>query len=438
MTKLCFNFIFIDMDKPKYYKRYIEKSIQLKLHTSGAVLVTGPKFCGKTTTCSVFAKSIYRINTRNAIRRTKLDPRIALSGETPHLIDEWQKIPDLWNYVKEDLDIKYEFGKYLLTGSATPPDRLEIQHTGAGRIAPLKRRPMSLFESLDSSGKVSLESLFSHPDQDVFDPNQDFTLQDLSYLICRGGWPLSLAVTDRQSALEVTKNYCDSLFTFSESDNLKYRNRKTDTLRMVLKSYARNISTEASRKTRINDVKKNDERIRDVKTFKEYQSALKNLFILEDREAWCPEIRSKTAIRSSPTRHFVDPSIACCVLDISPQDLLSDRNSFGLFFEDRAVRDLRVYRNSIGGRIRHYRDNTGLECDAVIHLNDGRWAPIEIKLGGIDLTEYGATRLNRLKEKLATKSSLSAPSFRRILTGFGPLYRRKDGIYVVPINRLRA
>ena len=398
MTKLCFNFIFIDMDKPKYYKRYIEKSIQLKLHTSGAVLVTGPKFCGKTTTCSVFAKSIYRINTRNAIRRTKLDPRIALSGETPHLIDEWQKIPDLWNYVKEDLDIKYEFGKYLLTGSATPPDRLEIQHTGAGRIVPLKRMPMSLFESLDSSGKVSLESLFSYPDQDIIDPNQDFTIQDLSYLICRGGWPLSLAVTDRQSALEVTK----------------------------------------SRKTRINDVKQNDERIRDVKTFKEYQSALKNLFILEDREAWCPEIRSKTAIRSSPTRHFVDPSIACCALDISPQDLLSDRNSFGLFFEDRAVRDLRVYRNSIGGRIRHYRDNTGLECDAVIHLNDGRWAPIEIKLGGIDLTEYGATRLNRLKEKLATKSSLSAPSFRRILTGFGPLYRRKDGIYVVPINRLKA
>ena len=213
--------------------------------------------------------------------------------------------------MKEDLDIKYEFGKYLLTGSATPPDRLEIQHTGAGRIVPLKRMPMSLFESLDSSGKVSLESLFSYPDQDIIDPNQDFTIQDLSYLVCRGGWPLSLAVTDRQSALEVTKNYFDSLFTFSESDNPEYRNRKTDTLRMVLKSYARNISTEASRKTRINDVKQNDERIRDVKTFKEYQSALKNLFILEDREAWCPKIRSKTAIRSSPTRHFVDPSIAC-------------------------------------------------------------------------------------------------------------------------------
>ena len=188
----------------------------------------------------------------------------------------------------------------------------------------------------------------------------------------------------------------------------------------------------------VNDVRQNDERVMDVKTFKEYQEALKNLFLLDDRDAWCPEIRSKTAIRSSPTRHFADPSIACCALDITPSDLLSDRRSFGLFFEDTAVKDLRVYRNCIGGRIRHYRDNTGLEWDAILHLNDGRWAPVEIKLGGFDLTQYGAERLNRLKEKLVSKSSLSSPSFRRILTGFGTAYRRKDGIYVVPINRLKA
>lgn len=426
------------MGTTKYYNRYIEKNIQSKLKSSGAVLVTGPKFCGKTTTCSLFAKSIYRINTNNAVQRTKLDPRIALAGNTPHLIDEWQKVPDIWNYVKEDLNIQYVFGKYLLTGSATPPDRSEIQHSGAGRIVPLKRMPRSLYESKDSNGKVSLESLFDNPTQDVIDPNQEFSLQDLAYLICRGGWPLSLAVQDKKVALEVTRNYYDSLFSFEESDNKDYRKLKADTLRMILKTYARNISTEASRKTRINDVKQSDERSMDVKTFKDYQDALANLFILEDRNAWCPEIRSKTAIVSSPTRHFVDPSLACCALDISPTDFLNDRNSFGLFFEDMAVRDLRVYMNYLGGLVRHYRDNAGLECDAVLHLDDGRWAPIEIKLGGLELVEYGAKRLNLFKKKLATKSNVSAPSFMRILTGFGPLYRRKDGIYVVPLNRLRA
>ena len=249
---------------------------------------------------------------------------------------------------------------------------------------------------------------------------------------------MSISIKNKAITLDVTRNYYDSLFTFSESVNSEYRKRKSETLRRALKTYARNIFTEASMKTRVNDVIQNDERIRGVKTFKEYQKALKNLFTLEDMYAWCPEIRFKTAIRSFPTRHFVDPSIACCALDITPSDLLSDRRNFGVFFEDRVVRDLRVYRNYIGGRIRHYRDNTGLECDAVIHLDDGRFALVEIRLGGLDLTEYGVSRLNRLKEKLVSKSDLPAPSFRRILTGFGPAYRRKDGIYVVLINRLKA
>ena len=420
----------------KYYKRYVEKSIEKKLKSSGAILVAGPKFCGKTTTCSLFAKSIYRINTKSIVTTTRMNPKIALIGDTPHMVDEWQKVPDTWNYIKEDLDIDYQFGKYILTASSTPADKTEIQHDGAGRIVTLKMRTMSLFESLESNGLISLHELFENKDLNVVSANEKITLEDIAFLICRGGWPLSL-MGDKDVALDITKNYYDGLFTFEDSDNEKFRNKKPEVLRMIIRSYARNISTEASLKSIINDVKQSNERTMDEKTFNEYLEALKDLYIIEDMEAWNPNIRSKTSIVSTPTRHFVDTSIACQSLSISPNDLLNDIKSFGLFFEDFAVRDLRVYASVLDGDIRHYRDNAGLECDAIIHLNNGKWGAIEIKLGGNELIDYGAKRLNTLKNKLFEKSNTQAPSFMMILTAYGPCYKRNDGIYVVPINMLR-
>ena len=420
----------------KYYKRYVEKLIEKKLKSSGAVLVAGPKFCGKTTTCSLFAKSIYRINTKSIVTTTRMNPKIALIGDTPHMVDEWQKVPDTWNYIKEDLDIDYQFGKYILTGSSTPADKTEIQHDGAGRIVTLKMRTMSLFESLESNGMISLRELFENKDLNVVSANEKITLEDIAFLICRGGWPLSL-MGDKDVALDITKNYYDGLFTFEDSDNEKFRNKKPEVLRMIIRSYARNISTEASLKSIINDVKQSNERTMDEKTFNEYLEALKDLYIIEDMEAWNPNIRSKTSIVSTPTRHFVDTSIACQSLSISPNDLLNDIKSFGLFFEDFDVRDLRVYASVLDGDIRHYRDNAGLECDAIIHLNNGKWGAIEIKLGGNELIDYGAKRLNTLKNKLFEKSNTQAPSFMMILTAYGPCYKRNDGIYVVPINMLR-
>lgn len=420
----------------KYYKRYVEKLIEKKLKSSGAILVAGPKFCGKTTTCSLFAKSIYRINTKSIVTTTRMNPKIALIGDTPHMVDEWQKVPDTWNYIKEDLDIDYQFGKYILTSSSTPADKTEIQHDGAGRIVTLKMRTMSLFESLESNGLISLRELFENKDLNVVSANEKITLEDIAFLICRGGWPLSL-MGDKDVALDITKNYYDGLFTFEDSDNEKFRNKKPEVLRMIIRSYARNISTEASLKSIINDVKQSNERTMDEKTFNEYLEALKDLYIIEDMEAWNPNIRSKTSIVSTPTRHFVDTSIACQSLSISPNDLLNDIKSFGLFFEDFAVRDLRVYASVLDGDIRHYRDNAGLECDAIIHLNNGKWGAIEIKLGGNELIDYGAKRLNTLKNKLFEKSNTQAPSFMMILTAYGPCYKRNDGIYVVPINMLR-
>ena len=420
-----------------YLNRYIESSIKRKLRTSGAVLIAGPKFCGKTTTGSLFAKSIYRINTKSIIENTKLNPKLALIGETPHMIDEWQKVPDTWNYVKEDLDIEYVFGKYILTGSSTPADKTEIQHSGAGRIVPLKMYPMSLFESKESKGLVSLSELFKDKKTDIVDPNKSFSLEDVAFLICRGGWPLSLS-DNKEDALEITQNYYSGLFYFEDNDNETFRNKNPEIFKMILKSYARNISTEATIQTIKKDIEQKDGRSMDEKTFNEYLKALKDLYIIEDLEAWNPTIRSKTSIVATSTRHFVDTSIACQALGIYPNDLINDFNSFGLFFEDFAIRDLRIYAELMNGTIRHYRDNAGLECDAIIHLTNGRWAAIEIKLGGNDLIEYGAKKLKLLKNKIKEKSDLNEPEFMMILTAFGNLYTRSDGIIVVPINCLKA
>lgn len=420
-----------------YYKRLIEQEIELKMRTSGAVVVAGPKFCGKTTTCMLYQKSFVKLNTQQAISMARMNPKAVLNGEKPRLIDEWQKAPDVWNQVKDDLDFNYEFGKYILTGSSTPADKTTVHHSGVGRIVSIKMRPMSLWESQESKGSVSLSALFDgKEDEFPWDMNQDFSLEDVAYLLCRGGWPISVRAP-RDIALEVTKNYWNGLFIFEDCENERFRNKKPEVLRMIVRSYARHISTEAAASTIIADVRQSNERTMDAKTFADYMEALNDLYILEDMRAWNPNIRSKTSIRSTPTRHFVDTSIACRALGVSPKDLMGDLESFGLFFEDMAVRDLRIYTESLGGEVLHYRDNAGLECDAVLHLDDGRWGAVEIKLGGDDNIEAGASTLKQLKSKIEEKSDENAPSFLLVLTAVGGAYRREDGVFVAPINLLK-
>ncbi len=420
----------------KYYKRLIESKIQSKLKSSGAVLVAGPKFCGKTTTCMLYQKSFIKLNTKQTIDLAKLNPKGVLIGDKPRLIDEWQAVPDIWNQVKDALDFEYSFGQFILTGSSTPADKTQVHHSGAGRIVPLKMRPMSLYESEESNGMVSLKELFENPNAEYFDMNSDFQLSDVAYLLCRGGWPIAVQ-DDKELGLEITRNYYDSLFVFENSDNDKFRNKKPEVFKMILRSYARNVSTEAPNSTIIEDVKSSNSRTMDTKTFDDYMDALRDLYIIEDLLAWNPNIRSKTSIRTTNTRHFVDTSIACRALNIYPNDLLHDLNSFGLFFEDFAVRDLSIYATYLDGEVRHYRDNSGLECDCILHLPNGQWAAIEIKLGGDKLIEDGAQSLITLRNKTSVKGNEIPPAFMMILTACGSLYKRPDGIYVVPINCLK-
>lgn len=421
----------------KYLDRYIEKTIERKLKTSGAVLVRGPKFCGKTTTCRRFAKSELQLGDNNVLLAVASDPKGALHGEYPRLIDEWQNFAPLWDYIRVKVDDDSAFGEFLLTGSVTLPNIGKIHHSGAGRIVSVDMRPMSLFESGDSKGNVCLKSMFDDIDYAIFDLNEDYRLSKTAFFICRGGWPLSISADDENEALEITENYYNGLFNLESSDNEEYRRKKPDTLKKLLASYARNISTEASYKTMIDDMSSDSARRIDDMTFSSYLEMTKELFIIEDLEPWSPNLRSKTAIRSTPTRHFVDTSIAALALGVTPNALLNDGNLFGFFFEDLAVRDLRIYSETLGGSVMHYRDANGLECDAIIRLKDGRWGAIEIKLGSPEGIEAGIKNLNKLESILDPK--YPKPSFKMVLTAVGQAYRRKeDGIYIVPINLLKA
>ena len=415
----------------EYYNRFIEKNIERKMRSSGAVVVEGPKFCGKTTTALRYAKSSIRLNTAHSIELAKLETRNMLNGETPRVIDEWQTVPEIWNEVKAWIDEKPDFGQFILTGSSTPADKSKIYHSGAGRITTVKMRPMSLAESRDSKCTVSLGELFENQNADIFDENNDSSLEKIAFYLCRGGWPLSV-LAGEDIALDVTRNYYEGLFNFEYSENEKFRNKNPELMRMILRSYARNISTEAPLKTIQSDVISANNRTLDNKTLTEYLDALRDLFIIEDLSAWNPNLRSKAATRTTPTRHFVDTSIAAAVLGITPADLMQDLQSFGFFFEDLAVRDLVIYASYLGASVKHYRDSSGLECDCILHFENGKWAAVEIKLGGEKLIEEGAKNLAKLK-KVVNEDNLT---FRMILTATGAAYKRKDGIYVVPINCL--
>lgn len=416
-----------------YLKRCIEGEIKEALETSGVVVVTGPKFCGKTTTSTLFSKSKYSLSTKKKIELAQAQPEEILKGETPRLIDEWQNVPDLWNCARSEIDERvHKFGQFIFTGSSTPADMDEIYHSGAGRIVTVNMYPMSLTETNESKKIVSLSQLFNEK-TNLFYVNDGYSLSDTAFFICRGGWPLSLN-DDRNKSLKITENYCSTLFCFENSKNKKFRNKKQAIFKTILRSYARNISTEARRKTMIKDVNDHEGRNLDSDTFDSYVEALNDLFIIRDIEAWNPTFRSKSTIITSPTRHFIDTSVAASVLNISPEDLINDPNTFGLFFEDFVVKELRVYASTLGGEVRHYRDGNGLECDIVLHLKNGKYALIEVKLGGEDLIKEGIKNLQSLENKIR-ESNQHLPDFKMIITATGDAYI-KDDIYVVPINIL--
>ena len=420
----------------KYMPRVADGILADRLESKGAVLIEGPKWCGKTTTARQMAKSVIEMDrpdmTGQYQQLAQLAPSMLLEGEAPHLIDEWQIAKPLWNAVRYEVDRRDEFGQFILTGSAVPPAFDESMHSGTGRISRMLMRPMSLYESGDSSGAVSLSALFAGESVTAADQH---TIQDLAYVICRGGWPKSLGCS-KKVALRQAIDYYDAVVSvdISRVDGV---NRDPERAKRLLRSYARSIAAQTPIETIRADMLANDTETFSVDTLYSYLNVLRRLFVLEDAPAWNPNLRSKTAIRTSDTRYFTDPSIAATALGIGPNDLISDLNTMGLIFENLCVRDLRVYAEALDGVVYHYRDKTDLECDAVVHLRNGSYGLIEIKLGGDRLIEDGAATLKKLAAKIDT-DRMKAPSFLMILSGVAPFaYQRQDGVSVVPIFTLK-
>ncbi|CCX85145.1 uncharacterized protein BN548_00868 [Parasutterella excrementihominis CAG:233] len=417
-----------------YLPRVSDELLKLKIESKGAVLIEGAKWCGKTTSALQFAKSVLFMqqpeNKAQNILMADISPKTLLAGENPRLIDEWQLAPKLWDAVRFEVDQSHAFGQFILTGSATPPDWSVVSHTGTGRIARLIMRPMSLLESRESSGEISLKDLFSGNKELV--GKSDIDASKLAFLACRGGWPMSVKLTGL-SALLQARDYVDSV---AESELSLADNTRRDEyrLRQFLRSYARLVGSQAGAPQIQRDISANAE-VSD-KTVYEYLRVLKGIFVIEDAPAWNPNLRSKAAIRSADTRYFVDPSIGAASLGLGPEDLLADLNTFGFIFENLCIRDLRIYAEALDGSVFHYRDSNNLECDAVIHLRNGKYGLIEIKLGGDKLIEEGAATLKKLESKLDT-DRMNKPSFLMVLTGVGNYaFRRSDGVYVVPIGAL--
>ncbi len=421
-----------------YHQRIADSLLNFKLHSKGAVLIEGPKWCGKTTTALQIAKSSILMqdqdNLKDYLELAQIRPSALLQGETPHLIDEWQVAPQLFDAIRYEIDKRDEFGQFILTGSATPYDISKINHTGTGRISRMTMRTMSLFESGESNGTVSLKEIFDGNTEVEGTSNID--LSELSYLICRGGWPKVVDIKDQRIALQQAIDYYDGVINsdISRVDDIK---RDPNRAARVLRSYARNIASQAKLSSITQDIKSNEEINFSDDTVSSYIKALKSIFVIEDSNSWNPNLRSKAAIRTTDTRYFLDPSIACAALGIGPQDLENDLNTFGLLFENLVVRDLRIYADAIDGKVYHYRDNLDLECDAVVQLRNGKYGLIEVKLGGEKLISEGIKSLNKLEEKLDT-TKMKAPAFKMVITGVGKFaYKNKDGILIVPIGSLK-
>ena len=421
----------------KYINRIADSILEKKLKGKGAVLIQGPKWCGKTTTAEQISNSILYMakpeDKEQNLTLADINPSLLLNGNTPRLIDEWQIAPKLWDAVRFEIDHRNLEGQFILTGSAVPVNMDEVTHTGTGRFAWLLMRPMSLYESGESNGNISLEMLFQ--ENDNITGTNNLSLQDIAYLCCRGGWPRSTFM-DKDIALEQAFDYYDAIVQsdISRVDNV---NRNPERAKKLMRAYARNLGSQVSNETLKNDMIINDSFSLDTDTVLSYINALKKIFVVEEAPAWNPNLRSKTAIRTSDTRYFIDPSIATAALGLGPNELIGDLNTFGLIFETLCIRDLRIYAESINGSVYHYRDANDLECDAVIHLRNGLYGLIEIKLGGDKLINEGAENLKKMYSKIDI-TKMKNPSFLMVLTATGNYaYKRDDEVYVVPIGCLK-
>ena len=418
----------------RYKLRIADKLLARKLHTKGAVLVEGPKWCGKTTTCEQLAGSVlYLASPVSQHLQEMADVNIErlLEGPVPRLFDEWQEQPRLWDAVRWEVDHRQKPGQFIFTGSAVPVDKSKLVHSGTGRFSWVRMRTMSLFESGESNGSVSLSELFNSPEK--LEGENKLTLEDISFLTCRGGWPQATFFED-DYALDMAVDYVEAIVNtdLSRVDGVK---RNPERIRRLLASYARHQGGQVSVKTLQEDVQGSVAMSPD--TVNSYLMALNNIFVIEEAQAWNPNLRSATAVRTSPTRYFTDPSIATAALGLGPGALMSDLPTFGLFFETLCIRDLRVYADSLGGEVSHFRTKGNLECDAVVHLRDGRYGLAEIKLGGEKAIEYGAATLLKVLGKIDTEK-MGEPSFLMVLTAVGNYaFRRKDGVFVVPVGCLK-
>lgn len=423
-----------------YRQRIIDGLLARKLQAKGAVLIEGPKWCGKTTTAEELAASkvmLARPDVKDNFKNLlEIDVDTALAGNTPMLIDEWQTVPKLWDAVRYTIDHRRKMGQFILTGSAVPDKEAEQEreHTGTGRFAWLTMRPMSLYESGDSNGTVSLGDLFAAPDKIL--AKNSLTLKDMAFLICRGGWPMAVGLPE-EAALEQAFDYYDAV-TKEDVTKVDGVKRASARVQRLMRAYARHQGTQTSIATLKEDLKNNDSTTLDDATISSYLEALRKIFVIEDMPAWNPNLRSKTAIRTTDTRYFVDPSIATAALGLGPADLINDLNTMGLLFETMCVRDLRVFADALNGTVYHFRDKNGLECDAVVHLRNGQYGLVEIKLGGETLINAGAATLNALYNQIDT-ARMKAPAFKMVLTATGGYaYRRaEDGVYIVPIGCLK-
>lgn len=420
-----------------YRPRIIDSEIEKRLRTIGAILIEGAKWCGKSTTAEHHSNSaVFMDDPRRRCQYqifAEENPEMILDGPVPRLIDEWQIAPQIWDAVRYTVDHRHGMGQFILTGSAKPADRSKILHSGTGRFAWLRMRPMSLYESGDSSGNVSLSTLFQAPDARI-DCEASSDLQRMAYLACRGGWPLVLTL-DGEDALMPSRDYFEAVVNIDirEIDRV---GRSVERARRLMRSYARFQGTQASIRQLVDDVNGADNNVMEEKTIRDYLEVLRAMFVIEDMPAWNPNLKSKTAIRTTDTRYFVDPSIATAAMGIGPGDLINDLKAFGLLFETLCVRDLRVYAQSLAGEVYHFRDKNGLECDAVVHLQNGSYGLVEIKLGGETLIEEGVKSLLKLASRIDT-DRMKAPSFLMVLTATGSFaYRRKDGVLVVPVTAL--
>ena len=418
----------------KYLPRIVDKLLQDRLASTGAVLIEGPKWCGKTRTATEASKSqLFMQDPDKAVSYLKAadtKPSLLLQGDTPRLLDEWQTAPVLWDAVRFMVDQRGKAGQFILTGSAVPKDNV-VQHTGTGRISRLLMRPMSLYESMESNGSVSLKALFDGAtDIETF---SELTIEQTAFAIVRGGWPVSIGESEK-NALRHAIDYVEAIINadVSRVDGIE---KSPVRVRALLRSLSRNVSTLATIRTIHDDIALGDDESLSEKTISQYINALDRIFVTESLPAWNPALRSKTAIRTSPKRQFIDPSIATAVMRLTPSRLLEDFNYFGFLFESLCDRDLRIYAEAIDGEVYHYRDSSGLESDAVVCLNDGRWAAIEIKLGSKEIEE-AAIHLLELRDKVNTEK-MREPSFLMILTGTEIAYRRDDGVLVIPIGCLK-